>query len=64
VLRAVSSSRTHGPFRLLQGYAALANDGNTDGNFADGSVSHTMLETRPWWEVDLGCVASVDHVVI
>jgi hypothetical protein len=48
----------------LQGYAALANDGNTDGNFADGSVSHTMLETRPWWEVDLGCVASVDHVVI
>jgi hypothetical protein len=36
------------------GAAALANDGNTDGNFADGSVSHTMLETRPWWEVDLG----------
>lgn len=39
------------------GYPANANlavDGSTDGNFFDGSVTHTDLDTEPWWQVDLG----------
>ena len=34
--------------------AAKAVDGNTSGDFQDGSVTHTAHEYRPWWEVDLG----------
>ncbi|GAB3976413.1 hypothetical protein GCM10029978_063230 [Actinoallomurus acanthiterrae] len=37
--------------------AVLANDGDTDGDFFHGSVSHTSespLDTDPWWQVDLG----------
>src|SRR3954452_15332870 len=36
------------------GAASRAVDGNTDGNFFDNSVTHTLLEANAWWEVDLG----------
>jgi hypothetical protein len=39
--------------------AQNAIDGNTDGNFWDGSVSHTDEATGAWWWVDLG---SVQHI--
>jgi hypothetical protein len=39
--------------------AQAAVDGNTDGNFWDGSVSHTDEATGAWWWVDLG---SVQHI--
>jgi hypothetical protein len=29
-------------------------DGNTDGKFLDGSVTHTNYEQGAWWQVDLG----------
>jgi hypothetical protein len=32
--------------------ASRAVDGNTDGNWAAGSVSHTNLDHQPWWEVE------------
>jgi hypothetical protein len=38
----------------LVGDAQLATDGNVDGKFFDGSVSHTRLDQYAWWEVDLG----------
>jgi hypothetical protein len=44
--------------------AALAVDGNTDGNYFDGSVSHTLQETNAWWQVDLGSPATVNSIVI
>lgn len=44
-----SSSYSHG-----MGLAGNAVDGNTDGNWSNGSVTHTPQETQPWWEVDLG----------
>jgi hypothetical protein len=60
--RAASQSST------LPGYAttgaAGAVDGNTDGNFFDGSVTHTNLETNPWWQVDLGASAAVNSIVV
>jgi hypothetical protein len=42
--------------------AALAVDGNTNGDFAAGSVTHTLGETAPWWQVDLGAQYSVSQV--
>ena len=36
------------------GAASRAVDGNTDGVFSNGSVSHTTSQTNAWWSVDLG----------
>ena len=44
--------------------ASSAIDGNTDGNFYDGSVTHTYLDTNAWWQVDLGASATVNSVVV
>lgn len=34
--------------------ASLANDGNTNGLWSGGSVSHTWIEYQAWWQVALG----------
>jgi RHS repeat-associated protein len=34
--------------------ADFAVDGNVNGNYFAGSVSHTGLQAAPWWQVDLG----------
>ncbi|MCA1964813.1 MAG: DUF1553 domain-containing protein, partial [Prosthecobacter sp.] len=45
--------------------AGLAVDGNTEGDFAKGSVSHTSgQEDNPWWEVDLEQELPVDKVIV
>ena len=45
--------------------AKRANDGNTDGNYAKLSVSHTAgTDNDPWWEVDLKTAQPVDRVVV
>jgi len=36
------------------GIASLAIDGNTNGKYNAGSVTHTETEANPWWQVDLG----------
>lgn len=46
------------------GVASRAVDGNTDGNWADNSVSHTNSEANAWWQVDLGVLASINSVVV
>ena len=44
--------------------ASKAIDGNTEGAFAKGSVSHTAdNDPNPWWEVDLGKEFPVDKIV-
>jgi hypothetical protein len=52
----------------LPGYltdsAASAVDGNTDGNFFDGSVTATNLDPNPWWQVDLGVSTAVNSIAI
>jgi hypothetical protein len=52
----------------LSGYAtagaAAAVDGLTDGNFFNGSVTHTNLGTNPWWQVDLGASAAINTMTI
>ena len=44
--------------------AASAIDGNTDGNFFHGSVSHTNLDANAWWQVDLGASATISSVTV
>lgn len=46
-------------------FAARAVDGNTNGNYSAGSVTHTSdnpLDTNPWWQVDLGFSRSVGSI--
>jgi hypothetical protein len=49
---------------ILGGTADRAFDGNTDGNWGDGSVTHTDFESQPWWQVDLGVLTRVTWVEI
>ncbi len=35
------------------GEPSRAIDGNTDGNYSNNSVTHTLDEENPWWQVDL-----------
>jgi tetratricopeptide (TPR) repeat protein len=39
-------------------------DGDTNGNFFHGSVSHTNLEADAWWQVDLGSSANLTSITI
>lgn len=48
------------------GTSARAVDGNSDGNFAHSSCTHTdgSNEQAPWWRVDLGSAAAIDSVTV
>ena len=48
------------------GVAGLAADGNTSGNWSNGSVMSTgpEAELNPWWSVDLGGVYRINEVVL
>lgn len=44
------------------GLASRAVDGNTDGDWANSSVSHTGDDNNAWWEVDLGTARAVNAI--
>lgn len=44
--------------------AGLAVDGNTNGDFFAGSVTHTNLDTNAWWQVDLGAPKTINTITI
>ncbi|XP_005170187.1 uncharacterized protein isoform X1 [Danio rerio] len=46
------------------GDAGNAVDGSTESEYQEGSCSHTLGETNPWWRVDLGRVFSIRRVSI
>jgi hypothetical protein len=52
-------SSTEGPAT-----AGLALDGNTDGNYYDGSVSDTQQEVDPYWIVDMHGLFNLNQVTI
>jgi hypothetical protein len=60
--RATSQSSTLPSYATSGSGGAV--DGNTDGNFFDGSVTHTNLDTNAWWQVDLGASAAIGSVVV
>ena len=49
---------------LHSGEASRANDGNTDGVFGNGSVTHTAGESQPWWIVDLGANYHIGEISV
>ncbi|PBC18633.1 hypothetical protein CK226_33720, partial [Mesorhizobium sp. WSM4311] len=60
-LTGIASQKTTG----WGGDAGRANDGNTDGDFSHGSVSHTGTpNVGEWWQVDLGQTATIDKIVV
>jgi hypothetical protein len=68
VISNLAQGKTATQSSTLPGYptdgAAAAVDGNTDGNFFDGSVTATNLDSNAWWQVDLGASAAVSYVVV
>jgi hypothetical protein len=44
--------------------ASRAVDGNTNGNFAAQSVTHTNGGSGSWWEVDLGEAIAIDSIAV
>ena len=47
---------------IFNSIAAHAVDGDTNGNWNAGSVSHTAAEAGAWWEVDLGAVMDIERI--
>ena len=48
----------------FDGVASRGNDGNTDGNYSNNSVTHTRSTNEPWWQVDLGSSQFIGSVVV
>lgn len=46
------------------GAAAAAVDGNRDGAYSGGSISHTDSNAQAWWQVDLQSDTAVGNVVV
>ena len=46
------------------GVASRAIDGNTNGNFGGGSVTHTANQLETWWELDLGSSYDIEDIVV
>jgi hypothetical protein len=44
--------------------AANAVDGNTDGDYYHGSITHTNGEPNSWWQVDLGASDTIGTITI
>jgi YVTN family beta-propeller protein len=42
--------------------ASLAIDGNSNGNFNNGSVTHTTSDNQAWWELDLGRTVEIESI--
>jgi hypothetical protein len=61
---ALGKAATQSSTRVTGSAASLAVDGNTDGSFPGGFVTHTNLAANPWWQVDLGASAAVHSIVI
>ena len=48
----------------FRGAASRALDGDTNGRYFSGSVTHTNNSSQPWWQVDLAAQSTIDNVVI
>jgi len=46
----------------LEAHAGLAVDGNLDGDYHAGSVTHTYKQRNPWWEVDLKKLYTIEYI--
>ena len=46
------------------GVASRVIDGNTNGVWRQGSVTHTANEAQPWWELELAARAAIEELVL
>ncbi|MBD1556631.1 hypothetical protein HC752_06750 [Vibrio sp. S9_S30] len=47
------------------GSASRANDGNTNGSWASGSVSHTAVgDAQPWWQLELPLITNIEEITL
>ena len=52
-------------YSATAGGAALAVDGNINGNWGSGSTTHTAAsDENPYWQVDLGVVSQIDGITL
>jgi len=58
------SEEEYGTLAQAQGYAVKAVDNDVNGNFADGSVTHTGTQNQPYWEIDLDDVSLIESINI
>lgn len=61
---ASQSSELLGAGGIPRAPANLAVDGNTNGDFYDGSVSNTDNDVNAWWQVDLGALFYIDSIKV
>lgn len=48
----------------ITGSASRAIDGNTNGDWRNGSVTHTYKENQPWWRVDLTNTYEISSIIL
>lgn len=48
----------------ITGSASRAIDGNTNGDWRNGSVTHTYKENQPWWRVDLTNTCEISSIIL
>jgi len=56
--------KTAGESSIYLGSPQQAVDGNTNGDFGAGSVTHTYDSYQPWWQVDLGAATPISTIDI
>ncbi len=61
---ALSKTATQSSTHASGAAASRAVDGNTDGVFANNSVTHTLSDANAWWHVDLGQVETIGTIKI
>lgn len=61
---ALNKTATQSSTHASGAVAARAVDGNTDGVFANGSVTHTLNDANAWWQLDLGQVQSINAIKV
>merc|ERR1712157_617974 len=63
--RPTRQSSTYKDKTIANPASSLAVDGNTDGAFIHGSMSHTNVDNPSWWSVDLASAQSkIQDVII
>ncbi len=46
------------------GDAQRAIDGNTSGEYAKNSTTHSAISDNPWWELDLGTDVAIEQIIV
>lgn len=62
--KGTTQSSTYSATGVPTGSSSKAVDGNTNGNYSSGSVTHTNSQAGAWWQVDLGANYDIGNIQI